>query len=61
MGKKKYDICSKCEFRHAAPTGKACLAVAGKQAEDLPKEDKIIQGGQAPNHGGLDGLCNPEL
>ena len=47
MGKKKYNICSKCEFRHAAPTGKACLAGAGKQAEELPKEDEIIQRGPA--------------
>ena len=52
MGKKKYNICSKCEFRHAAPTGKACLAGAGKQAEES------IQGGQASSQVGLDGLCN---
>ena len=58
MGNKKYNICSKCDFRHAAPTGKACLAGAGKQAEDKPIEDEIIQGGQAPNQGGLDGLCH---
>ena len=59
MGKKKHNICSKCGFRHAAPTGKACLAGAGKQAEDKPIEDEIIQGGQAPNQVGLDGLCDP--
>ena len=59
MGKKKYNICSKCGFRHAAPTGKACLARDGKQAEDKPIEDEIIQGGQAPNQVRLDGLCVP--
>ena len=56
MGKKKYNLCSKCNFRHDSPTGKACLAGDGKQAEDKPTEDEIIQGGQAPNHVGLDGL-----
>ena len=57
MGKKKYNICSKCEFRHAAPTGKACSAGAGEQVEKL--EDKTLQREQAPNQGGLDGLCDP--
>ena len=46
-------------WRHASPTGKACLAGAGKQAKELPKEDEIIQRGLAPNQGGLDGLCDP--
>ena len=59
MGKKKHNICSKCGVRHAAPKGKACLAGAGKQAEEWPIEDEIIQGGQAPNQVGLDGLCDP--
>ena len=58
MGKKKYNICSKCKFRHAAPTGKACLAGAGKQAEDKPMEEESIQGGQASSQVGLDGLCD---
>ena len=31
----------------------------GKQAEELPKEDEIIQRGPAPNQVGLDGLCDP--
>ena len=59
MGKKKHNICSKCGVRHAAPTGKACLAGAGKQAEDKPIEDEFMQGGQAPNQVGLDSLCDP--
>ena len=59
MGKKKYNIRSKCGIRLASPTGKACLAGVGKQAEELPKEDEIIQRGLAPNQGGLDGLCDP--
>ena len=58
MGKKNHNICSKCGVRHAAPTGKACLAGAGKQAE-MAIEDEIIQGGQAPNQVGLDSLCDP--
>ena len=59
MGKKKYNLCSKCEFRHASPTGKACLAGVGKQGEDKPIEDEIIQGGQGSSQVGLDGLCDP--
>ena len=59
MGKKNYNICSKRGIRLAAPTGKACLAGVGKQAEDKPIEDEIIPGGQAPSQVGLDSLCDP--
>ena len=58
MGKKKYNLCSKCDFRHASPTGKACLAGVGKQAEDKPMEDENRQRGQAPSQVGLDGRCD---
>ena len=58
MGKKKFNLCSKCNFRHASPTGKGCLAGDGEQALDKPIEDKIIQGGQAPSRVGLDGRCD---
>ena len=58
MGKQKYNLCSKCNFRHAAPTGKGCLAGDGEQALDKPIEDEIIQGGQASSRVGLDGRCN---
>ena len=47
MGKKKFNLCSKCNFRHASPTGKGCLAGDGEQALDKPIEDETIQGGQA--------------
>ena len=58
MGKKKFNLCSKCNFRHASPTGKGCLAGDGEQALDKPIEDEIIQGGQASSRVGLDGRCD---
>ena len=57
MGRKKYNLCSKCEFRHAAPTGKACTAGAGVQDMKKPVEDdKTTRRGQGPNRVGLDAL-----
>ena len=48
-------MCSKCEFRHAAPTGKACTAGVGVQELERPVEDdKKLQRGQGPNLVGLD-------
>ena len=44
MGKKKFNLCTKCNFRHASPTGKGCLAGDGEQALDKPIEDETIQG-----------------
>ena len=58
MGKKKFNFCTKCNFRHASPTGKGCLAGDGEQALDKPIEDKTIQGGQASGRVGLDGRCD---
>ena len=58
MGKKKFNLCSKCNFRHASPTGKGCLAGDGEQALDKPIEDETIQGGQASSRVGLDGRCD---
>ena len=58
MGKKKFNLCSKCNFRHASPTGKGCLAGDGEQALDKPMEDETIQGGQASSRVGLDGRCD---
>ena len=60
MGRKKHNMCSKCGFRHAAPTGKACSAGVGEQVDELLSEDKNVQGGQAPNLVGLDGLCDSQ-
>ena len=60
MGRKKYNLCSKCEFWHAAPTGKQCTAGVGVQ--DMPekpgKDDKTLQGEQGPNLVGLDARDN---
>ena len=50
MGRKKYNLCTKCEFCHAALTGKACTAGVGVQ--DLKKDkkdDKPVSRGQGPN------------
>ena len=58
MGKKKFNLCTKCNFRHASPTGKGCLAGGGEQALDKPLEDETIQGGQASSREGLDGRCD---
>ena len=38
MGRKKYNLCNKCGFRHAAPTGKACTA--GDGVRSLEKHDR---------------------
>ena len=55
MGHKKYNLCSKCDFRHAAPTGKACTAGAGIQDVKKDKnDDKSVSCGQGPNLEGLD-------
>ena len=54
MGKKKFNLCTKCNFRHASPTGKGCLPGDGEQALDEPIEDKTIQGGQVSSRVGLD-------
>ena len=55
MGHKKYNLCSKCDFRHAAPTGKACTAGAGIQDVKKDKnDDKSVSSGQGPNLEGLD-------
>ena len=50
MGRRKYNLCTKCGFRKVAPTGKACTAGVSVQIED----DKAIQGGQGPHREGLD-------
>ena len=55
MGRKKYNLCTKCDFRHAAPTGKACTAGDGVQHLEKEKNgDKSIQRGQGPNQEVLD-------
>ena len=57
MGRKKYNLSSKFDFQHVAPTGKACTVGVGIQ--DLEKEkngDKSVSRGQGPNHVGLDAL-----
>ena len=57
MGRKKHNLCSKCEFRHAAPTGKACTARVGlKASEKIVEDDKSLQGEQGPNIVELDAL-----
>ena len=58
MGKKKFNLCTKCNFRHASPTGKGCLAGDGEQALDKPIEDETIQGGQVSSRVGLDDRCD---
>ena len=55
MGKKKFNLCTKCNFRHASPTGKGCLV---EQALDKPTEDEKVQGGQVPSREGLDNRCD---
>ena len=55
MGKKKFNLCTKCNFRHASPTGKGCLV---EQAPDKPREDEKEQGGQVPSREGLDNRCD---
>ena len=55
MGRKKFNLCNKCGFRHTAPTGKACAA--GDGAHPLEKHDsgdKSVPGGQGLNQEGLD-------
>ena len=58
MGKKKFNLCTKCNFRHASPTGKGCLAGDGEQALDKPIEDERIQGGQVSSRVGQDDRCD---
>ena len=58
MGKKKFNLCMKCNFRHALPTGKGCLARDGEQALDKPIEDETIQGGQVSSRVGLNDHCD---
>ena len=55
MGKKKFNLCTKCNFRHASPTGKGCLV---EQALDKPIEDKTLQGGQVLSREGLNDRCD---
>ena len=55
MGKKKFNLCTKCNFRHASPTGKGCLV---EQALDKPIEDETIQGGQVSSSVGPDDRCD---
>ena len=57
MGKKKFNLCTKCNFRHASPTGKGCLA---EQALDKPIEDETIQGGQVSGRVGPDDHCDSQ-
>ena len=58
MGKKKFNLCTKCNFRHASPTGKGCLAGDGEQALDKPIEDETTQGGQVSGRVGPDDRCD---
>ena len=58
MGKKKFNLCTKCNFRHAAPTGKNCLAGDGEQVLDKPGKDETLQGGQVLNREGLNDRCD---
>ena len=60
MGKKKFNLCTKCNFRHASPTGKGCLAGDGEQALDKPLEDQTIQGGQVSGRVGPDDHCDSQ-
>ena len=53
MGRRKYNLCTKCGFRHAAPTGRACTVCAAGDGAQLP-DDKSISSGQGPNLEGLD-------
>ena len=55
MGKKKFNLCTKCNFRHASPTGKGCLV---EQALDKPIEDETLQGGQVFSREGLNDHCD---
>ena len=55
MGKKKFNLCTKCNFRHASPTGKGCLV---EQALDKPGEEETLQGGQVFSREGLNDRCD---
>ena len=46
-------MCTKCGFRYAAPTGRACTVCAAGDGAQLP-DDKSISSGQGPNLEGLD-------
>ena len=60
MGRKKHNLCTKCNFQHAAPTGKLCMAGVGVQeGEKSVNGDKSLQRGQGPNLVGLDAPCDP--
>ena len=60
MGRKKHNLCTKCNFRHTAPTGKLCTAGVGVQeGEKSVSGDKSLQRGQGSNLVGLDAPCNP--
>ena len=49
IGRKKFNLCSKCELRHAAPTGKGCTAGVGVQQEDQKDNgDGFIEGETGP-------------
>ena len=55
MGKKKFNLCTKCNFRHASPTGKGCLV---EQALEKPGEEETLQGGQVLSREGLNDHCD---
>ena len=59
MGRRKYNLCTKCGFRHAAPTGLLCMACAAGDGAQLP-DDKSVLSGQGPNVGGLDAIDNAQ-
>ena len=59
MGKEKFNLCAKCSFRHASPTGKGCSAGASEQLKEQIADDKSLQGEQGPSLVGLDARCNP--
>ena len=55
MRRKKFNLCNKCGFRHAAPTGKACAAGDGAQSvEKHDNGDESVPGEQGRNQEGLD-------
>ena len=49
MGKRKFNLFTKCGYQHTSPTGKACSAGDSEQVKEKIVDDKSLQGGQGPN------------
>ena len=61
MGREKFNLCSKCDLRHAAPTGKSCSAGDGEQFGKQIGGDGKLRREQNPKQVSLDVCSNSTL